>query len=215
MYLLRRDLGDVPILLDGEDEVHILDNFSTKACYEASEGRVEECAYINFLWRRDILSKVSFVLWEVFNNSLTTRDMLRHKGINTDSTVCVMCNQVDESMDHLFLHCQTTFKILDYFIKAFPISWPLPATILQLFEAWTWNVLSGRCKKIWSILHYAIVWNIWKEMNNRVFGGRHKSEFELLIYIKQTFVLWSCELDTFRFIDTSQILQNWECVMHM
>ncbi|XP_026416718.1 uncharacterized protein LOC113312180 [Papaver somniferum] len=118
------------MLVDGDDEVEFCDYFSTKACYDALAGPMEVCSYRKFLWKNDLTSKVGFMLWAAFNNSLPTRDMLRHRGVEIDSSLCVMCNTVDESADHLFLHCQTTFKVWDNFIKAFHISWTFPGSIL-------------------------------------------------------------------------------------
>ncbi|XP_026428475.1 uncharacterized protein LOC113324369 [Papaver somniferum] len=160
-------------LVDGDGEVEFCDNFSTKACYDALVGPMEVCIYSKFLWKNDIPSKVSFMLWADLNNSLPTRDMLRHKSVEIDSSLCMMCNTVDESADHLFLHCQTTFKVWDHLIKAFHISWSIPGSILELFEASRNNVLTGRYKELWNIIHYALDWIIWDERNKRVFGGRN------------------------------------------
>ncbi|XP_026410535.1 uncharacterized protein LOC113305744 [Papaver somniferum] len=213
--LLTRDLGVVPVLTDGEDQVQIMDKFSTKTCYEVLVGNMEDCTFSKLLWMNSIPPKVTFMLWDAFNHSLPTRGMLHHRGVEIPSSACVMYGAMDESADHLFLHCQTTFEVWDYFIKAFHISWPLSGTVLRLFQAWDNNILSGRCKEIWNIFHYALFWIIWEERNIRAFWGRNKSVYELIMHIKQTLVLWSCDKDTFKFIDSVQILHNWEAIIHM
>lgn len=48
--------------MEGEDEVEMLDNFSSKACYDALEGALPECNFEKYLWRKDIPNKVSFIL---------------------------------------------------------------------------------------------------------------------------------------------------------
>ncbi|XP_026378791.1 uncharacterized protein LOC113273256 [Papaver somniferum] len=153
------------------------------ACYEALSGTQNECVFHKFLWKKTIPQKGSFLLWAIFNNSLPTRDMLHHIGVTVDSLDCVMCNNEGESVDHLFMHWDTTFAVWDYFIKAFHISWPMPSTVMQLFEAWNWNVQQGRCKEVWSLFHYALIWNIWKERNSRVHGGRPKKVYEISLLI--------------------------------
>lgn len=121
-----------------------------------------------------------------------------------------------ETSNHLLLHCSYYFEVWDYFIKAFHISWHIPETVLQLFNAWDTNVLAGRCKRVWDIMHYAIIWNLWRERNHRVFGSSGpKGVAELKFLIKQSVVLWSCDLDTFKFITTDQILHHWEMIIHV
>ncbi|XP_026437396.1 uncharacterized protein LOC113335585 [Papaver somniferum] len=158
--LLRRDLGVVPSLVEENDEISFPDNFSAKTIYAAMENNTVEYRYVKFLWLKTIPNKVSFLLWAIFNDSLPTRSFLRHRGIELENDKCVFCNTEIENAEHLFLHCNFAFKIWDYFIKSFHISWPIPATVLQLFEAWNWNVLHGRSKQIWDIIHYALIWVI-------------------------------------------------------
>lgn len=206
---MRRDLGAVPTLVEGEDEVKFFgDNFSTKVCYEAMAGTMEDCSFSKFLWKKTVPPKVSFLLWAVFNNSLPTRDVLRHIRVDVESEVCVMCGLENETTYHLFIHCSKTFEVWDYFIKAFRISWTVPGTVLKLFNAWDWNVLTGKCKELWNLLHYALIWVVWDERNNRVFGGRHKFVYDIILHVMQTLILWCCEQATFSSINNTQVLQN-------
>lgn len=87
--------------------------------------------------------------------------------------------------------------------------------IRDFFAAWEWNVLNGRSRMIWKLFPYDVMWNVWKARTDRVFGERAKSLYEIIVRIKQTFVLWSCDVDTFKSVDSSQIIHNWETILHM
>ncbi|KAI3923674.1 hypothetical protein MKW98_011304 [Papaver atlanticum] len=79
----------------------------------------------------------------------------------------------------------------------------IASVMLNIKEVdWDWNGLTGKCKNVWSLLHYAIIWNVWNERNHRVFGGRPKDVEEVIVLIKQSLVLWSCDSNTFSDLET-------------
>ncbi|XP_026443111.1 uncharacterized protein LOC113342966 [Papaver somniferum] len=80
-------------------------------------------------------------------------------------------------------------KVWFYFMKAFQISWVFPDTVKKNFEAWRMNNLKGRCKQVWWKVIYAVHWQLWKERNNRAFGGRGKDADE--IHLTQYSYGWS------------------------
>lgn len=124
------------MLEEEEDELYIMEDFSTKKCYNILMGDLEPCQFEIHVWKRGIRNRVSFMLWAAFHHSLLTRDMLRSKGIQVENDICVLCNFVRESSDHIFIHCSYSFDLWDYFIKSFKISWLLPRNFLGLFDAW-------------------------------------------------------------------------------
>ncbi|XP_026398228.1 uncharacterized protein LOC113294007 [Papaver somniferum] len=208
-----RDIGVVPTLVEGNDEVNFPTNYN-KFCYQTLAGDVPDCSFSKFLWKNYVPSKVSFLLWAVYHKSLPKREMLRHRRVELDNIAFPLCKEVLETSDHLLLHCHYLFQLWDYFIKSMQISWTMPAKVLQLFEAWDCNVLKGKCKNIWNILHYAIIWNVGNERNRRVFGGRSKDVEEVIVLIKQSLVFWSCDMSTSKFTDSNQIIHNWELALN-
>lgn len=90
--LMPRDWGPVPTLVDSEDEVTIMEDFSIRKCYKNFASNNIRCNFDKFLWRKQIPSKVFFILWAIFNDSLLARDMLTHRGITLETNKCVFCN---------------------------------------------------------------------------------------------------------------------------
>ncbi|XP_026429325.1 uncharacterized protein LOC113325342 [Papaver somniferum] len=202
-------------MVDEDDYFKLMDSFSSKFCYAVLEEHAEDCGFEKFLWKSQVPSKVSFILWAIFHNSLPTRDVLTHRRVQIDSEACVFCGVVRETTNHLMLHCNFSFDIWDYFIKSFHISWPLPESVLQLFEVWDNNALIGRCRKLWEIIHYVIIWILLNELSGVVFGARRKTVEEVISLVKQTLMLWTNEEDVFKFVDCNIVLHNWENVIQM
>ncbi|XP_026451891.1 uncharacterized protein LOC113352262 [Papaver somniferum] len=89
---------------------------------------------------------------------------------------------------------------------AFKICWVFPDTVKKNFESWRVNNLKRKCKEVWWKVIYAVHWHLWKERNNRAFGGRAKDADEVIMFIKQTIVLWFFERDVFKDVSVSQVL---------
>ncbi|XP_026416531.1 uncharacterized protein LOC113311964 [Papaver somniferum] len=206
-------LSETGLHLEEEDEMSIMENYNTQNCFEVLSGDLAQCSFVQHLWKSYVPHKVSFILWDTFHNSLPTRDMLIRRGMEIESDRCLLYNTEMETVDHMFIHCSYSFEVWDYFIKAFKISWPLPGTLLQLFDAWKTNVLSGRSKEVRRIVHYAICWLLWKERSGRVFGARQRCASETIDHVKMLIVLWLSDTNTFKFVNSSLVWSNWDTLM--
>ncbi|XP_026442185.1 uncharacterized protein LOC113341576 [Papaver somniferum] len=55
--LLRRDLGNTHVFVEEEDELHIVQHFTAKKCYDALMGELEPCQFHRHLWKSNIPNK--------------------------------------------------------------------------------------------------------------------------------------------------------------
>lgn len=88
--------------------------FSVKSAYEKLIGLVEseevwgaeEFRVFENLWKSPTPSKVVALAWKVLINRVPTKVNLALRNVLNpeESTSCVMCNGVEESSTHLFLH---------------------------------------------------------------------------------------------------------------
>lgn len=76
--------------------------------------------------KKHIPPKVSFMLWAYFHDSLPTRSMLQNRRVEVHNVNCVFCNTVEETADHMLLHCEFAFKVWSKFMEAFGVDWCLP-----------------------------------------------------------------------------------------
>ncbi|XP_026400012.1 uncharacterized protein LOC113295894 [Papaver somniferum] len=195
--LLCIELGIVHSLNANEDTVDVLDGFTVKKCYEFQLDEAEDCDFVRFLWKKNIPHKVSFMLWGNFHDSLPSYSMSKHRNVIVQDDKCLFCKREEETSDHFLLCCQYAFEVWSHFFNAFKICWVAPNTVKKHFEAWKLNNLIGKCREIWWKVIYAVFWYLWKERNNRSFGGRDMEVEELILLIKQTIFLWFLDKDAF------------------
>lgn len=63
-----------------------------------------------------MLPKAGVFLWLVFHKRCITMDRLKRLGV-VGPTRCVMCEQAEEEVDHLFLSCPIATKCWDWLQK--------------------------------------------------------------------------------------------------
>jgi hypothetical protein len=65
------------------------------------------------LWKNNVPSKVSIFCWRLLLEKLPTREALYHKGVinNNVERCCVFCFKTEETMHHLFLHCDVSAAV--------------------------------------------------------------------------------------------------------
>ena len=99
------------------------------------------------------------------HNRLHTRDRLRSWGLSIPS-VCVLCNDQDESRDHLFFHCRFSSEIWGFFTRASRLSPPS-----QFVQVLLWLLTATRDRNlslIIKLIYQASVYFIWRERNLRI-----------------------------------------------
>ncbi|XP_026396540.1 uncharacterized protein LOC113291193 [Papaver somniferum] len=128
---------NLPALVDEEDIVSFLDDYTVKKRYELQIEEDTTCNFDKFLWKKEIPYK--------------------HRGTDIPNTVCSLCNKEDETTDHIFIRCDLAKEVWEYFVKACNVNWIVPATVMNLFMYWKGIVLKGRSKEVWEKLIYAIL----------------------------------------------------------
>ncbi|XP_026440533.1 uncharacterized protein LOC113339485 [Papaver somniferum] len=182
-------------------------------------GRLQDIFPVSFKATRDKKSSIVEIIvngsWTCnFKRRLNANESLEWDLLCRDIPVPTLEDGEDEVSFILWDSFHDSLPTRDMFShRAFKISWPMPRTLLQLFDAWDMNVLHGKGKAIWKIIHYTVCWILWKERNGRVFGGRRKDTNDIINLVKQLVVLWSFEIDTFKFVPPSLIWSNWEELM--
>lgn len=110
-------------------------------------------------------------------------------GVNSN---CVLCNEVEESTSHLFLHCRVTWEIWLALHKWLEINLIIPANILAHWKCW--DALLGlrkESKKGMRIIWHTSLWVIWKMKNNIVFNNEGFEVEEVVDEVKMLSWRWS------------------------
>ena len=100
-----------------------------------------------------------------------------------------MCEEEEETIDHLLIHCKFAKMLWDLLLSIVGISWVVPNTVLHTLIAWQGAAVGKKRKKIWLAAPLCLFWNLWRARNRLVFDNEAPS----VQRIKANFVtnLWS------------------------
>ena len=80
--------------------------FSCAKAYKQLTGHAFAPPPFKWLWQNRCQHKHKVFFWFLLKDRLSTRDLLRPKGMELQSNECVLCTQhIDETSEHLFLLC--------------------------------------------------------------------------------------------------------------
>jgi len=172
--LIKSILPDVGSMIDcEEDDVYLwkLDhlppstNFSSPKTWQALNPLGPSVSWHNSIWFKDRIPKHAFICWVVAWNRLHTRDKLRRWGFSILPT-CLLCNQHDESREHLFFECTFSHAVWFYFTSRLNFSPPV-----QFMDCLQWVKSATRDPNltlIIKLIFQASIYFLWKERNARL-----------------------------------------------
>jgi hypothetical protein len=137
--------------------------------------------------------KCKLFAWLIIQNRVWTADRLQKRGWPS-CVLCKLCNQVQESADHLLYKCRFTTRIwieLKEWLGLHdvdPRAWHNRRTVK---EWWTKSILQrGQSRKAMASLAMLVSWEIWKERNARVFQNSATTSFMLIAKVKDEMAMW-------------------------
>ena len=99
---------------------------------------------------------------------MLTLDQLKCRGMEFANR-CFMCEEEEETIDHLLIHCNFAKVLWDLFLSIVGISWVFPHSVLNNLLAWQGASVGKKRKKIWLAAPLCLFWNIWRARNRLVF----------------------------------------------
>ncbi|KAJ0511325.1 putative reverse transcriptase zinc-binding domain-containing protein [Helianthus annuus] len=142
-------------------------------------------------WLHWIPSKINCFLWRAVLDRIPTRDALALRNIYIPSTLCVLCNTHNESMDHLLISCQ--YSHLVWTVISLWVKIPLPRyliSIVGLLEHIDAHSVSKEKKKAVYLIIAATCWTLWRIRNNVIFNGKATQISRAISDIKALSYLW-------------------------
>lgn len=110
--------------------------------------------------------------------AINSHDRLQRKCPNwvLSPSVCVLCFEKEESIDHIFIHCPFALKGWSFLLQIFGFTRCMPSRIddwlLEALQGWH---LKGKAKILWNCAARALLWNIWLERNYGIFEDKSSS----------------------------------------
>ena len=119
---------------------------------------------------------------------MLTLDQLKRRGM-TFANRCFMCEEDEETIDHLLIHCKSARMLWNLFLSIVGTSWVFPHSVLHTLLVWQGAVVVKKRKKIWIAAPLCLFWTLWHARNSLVF----ENEVTSAQRIKANFVsnLWT------------------------
>ncbi|XP_060965619.1 uncharacterized protein LOC133034534 [Cannabis sativa] len=133
------------------------------------------------VWSSINVPKHRFILWQVVNDQLLTRNKMLQFRVLLDNVECPVCAEVAESIQHLFFECNLSYKVADQVQNWLGVGgWP------KEFQAWKNRlVISNKNKnsRICTAVMAAMVYRLWLNRNNCVFNGFSSTITSILVLL--------------------------------
>jgi len=117
-----------------------------------------------WLWKSNCQPKHKVFFWLLIKDRLSTRNILRRRGMDLDSYSCVFCSSLaEETLEHLFVNCP--FSIMCWNI--INVSIPIQSSSPEIFSQIKDQLASPFAMDAIILLS----WSIWNLRNELIFSG--------------------------------------------
>lgn len=139
-------------------------SFSSSRIYkELMDHPLVDQAY-KWIWDCPCQPKHKVFFWLLLKDRLSTRNILRRRHMNLESYNCVLCNNsVEETLEHLFLHCNFARQCWSSLGIVVPQNSSFPGIV---------SVIKVRMQSQFFMVAVILMsWSIWKSRNDLIFKG--------------------------------------------
>ena len=143
------------------------------------------------LWKTSAPPRVRLFFWLVMHGKCWTAHRRWRHGLQDDCT-CILCDQEDETMDHLLLGCVFSREVWQLCLAAFFLQGLI---VVRECSAMLWWMDSRKglpkvLRRAFDSLFFLVGWFLWKERNARTFGETPRSPALLLQAILDEAEFW-------------------------
>lgn len=156
--------------------------------------------------------KVGFFMWTLVRGRVLTVENLIKRGLHIVNR-CVLCQAMDESVEHLFNNCNVTKEIWAFFGGAFKVNFLTASDIAGKLSMKPDAGLTRVGRKYWETCIHAVTWGIWMERNSRIFEGKNRTAAQIISDIKRLIWDWNILSIEGRSIKCDQIMFNWNTLL--
>jgi ribonuclease HI len=146
-------------------------SFSTREAYQikTQSDPLPASKVWQKIWNLKHWPKITLFLWLVSHSSILTWDNLLKRGF-VGPSLCILCGEAEETMNHLLNTCPYTAQIWDQAALIMRTSDRLRDSVLETITNWRDLAFhSPLLNRIWQLLPGFILWKTWKERNKRLF----------------------------------------------
>ena len=163
------------------------------------------------IWKLTIPIKVKVFIWLLALGKVSVHTTLqkRRPYQSPSSGWCVLCKKDNESIDHLFLHCEFSFRLWCKFLKDLGRAWVIPKSTKELLCLGQGFFLNKKGKVLWKVASIAIFWAICLERNNRIFEKKEENLESIWDRIRLWVAICLYNCKDFKGIHFSLLVRDW------
>ena len=135
--------------------------FSVKIMYKGLDPSPTIDFPYRLVWNPVVPSKIGFFAWEVSWGKVLMLDQLKRRGM-TFANRCFMCEEDEETIDHLLIHCKSAKMLWNLFLSIVGTSWVFPRSVLHTLLAWQRAAVGKKHHKIWMTAPLCLFWTLWR-----------------------------------------------------
>ncbi|GJW27979.1 RNA-directed DNA polymerase, eukaryota, reverse transcriptase zinc-binding domain protein [Tanacetum coccineum] len=121
-------------------------------------------------WNHNIPIKINVFLWRVALNKLPTRVNLDRKGIDIESTLCRICCEDVETVNHIFFSCEMAKDLWALLARWWELDIPFCSNFLEWSSWLDSSHLPSKANIFLDGVGGTILWSIWNFQNRLVFS---------------------------------------------
>lgn len=144
--------------------------YSVASAWEFIRPRRSTIHWANLVWDNALAPRYQFILWLISKGRLPTQVLLLSYG-RIDHGLCAFCNDVPDSVDHLFFGCRILAPLASFWATRCNVPWK-NRTWKELLS-WAPKFFSGKdfYHKMVRFSFGALCHLIWKKRNAAIFRG--------------------------------------------
>ena len=108
------------------------------------------------IWNPVISPTMGFFVWETSWGKVLTLDQLKRRG-RALANRCFLCEEDEEDINHLLLHCKKAIMLWDLFLSIVGTSWVFPDSVIQTLLSWQGAPMGKKRKKILDCSPYMLI----------------------------------------------------------
>ena len=121
----------------------------------------------SFCWNPVVLPKIGCFSWLALKKRILTSDRLTRLNI-APPFKCVLCEEHEESVDHLFVTCAFAFQCWCFILSKLNYYIPFPNNLWDLFQAWPILYQKSLFANLWKCIPIVVIWAICWERNKHI-----------------------------------------------
>lgn len=160
--------------------------FSTTSFWDNQRQRHPIDRWSIFYWNKFIQPRVGAFLWRLSRNAIPVDARLISMGFKMASRCTCCVNPKVETLSHLFLSGETASRTWQHFSDIFQVQ-SQATDIDQLAQVWLNKIsLSSPSDICRNIIFGNVLWELWKQRNEIIFGGGKRNNKLIISRVSAT-----------------------------